>query len=139
MATNPIRRARRRSSPADQMHLPLDETDIRHNNKLLGVYRDHNAHHAIVVKIGKTRISFIEMRKGQLTTRSLPDTKFFGLRGFERIEYPIERAVENFLKHGGGVSDAARRSLLALARTQKPAAPEQLELGNVPDLGDELK
>ena len=86
MSTNPIRRSRRRSSPADQMHLPLDEADIRHNNKLLGVYRDHNAHHAIVVKIGKTRISFVEMKKGQLTTQSLPDTKFFGLRGFERIE-----------------------------------------------------
>ena len=139
MPTNTIRRGRRRSSPADQMHLPLDETDIRHNNKLLGVYRDHNAHHAIVVKIGKTRISFVEMKKGQLTTRSLPDTKFFGVRGFERIEYPIERAVENFLKHGGGVSDAARRALLALARAQTPAAPEQLELGSIEDLGGELK
>lgn len=136
MATNPIRRARRRSSPADQLHLPLDETDIRHNNKLLGVYRDHNAHHAIVVKIGKTRISFVEMKKGQLSVQSLPDTKFFSVRGFERIEYPIERAVENFLKHGGGVSDAARRALLALARANRPAAPEQLELGSIPDLGE---
>lgn len=123
------------------MHLPLDETDIRHNNKLLGVYRDHNAHHAIVVKIGKTRISFVEMKKGQLTTRSLPDTKFFNLRGFERIEYPIERAVDNFLKHGGGVSDAARRALLALARAQAPApaAPQQLEFGSIEDIGEELK
>jgi len=139
MPTHPIRRIRRRSSPADQLHLPLDETDIRHNNKLLGVYRDHNAHHAIVVKIGKTRISFVEMKKGQLTTRSLPDLKFFNVRGFERIEYPIERAVDNFLKHGGGVSDAARRALLAVARAQRPAAPQQLELGSVEDLGDELK
>lgn len=129
MATKPIRRSRRRSSPADQLHLALDETDIRHNNKLLGVYRDHNAHHAIVVKIGKTRISFVEMKKGRLTTQSLPDTKFFSVRGFERIEYPIERAVDNFLKHGGGVSDAARRALLALARGQRPAAPQQLEIG----------
>ena len=139
MSNNSPRRVRRRSTPADQMHLPLDETDIRHNNKLLGVYRDHNAHHAIVVKIGKTRISFVEMKKGQLTTRSLPDTKFFGLRGFERIEYPIDRAVDNFLKHGGGVSDAARRALTALARANKPAAPEQLELGSLADLGGELK
>ena len=121
------------------MHLPLDEADIRHNNKLLGVYRDHNAHHAIVVKIGKTRISFVEMRKGQLAVRSLPDTKFFGLRGFERIEYPIERAVDNFLRHGGGVSDAARRALQALARARRPAAPEQLELGSIENLGEDLK
>jgi hypothetical protein len=139
MPTKTIRRGRRRSSPADQMHLPLDETDIRHNNKLLGVYRDHNAHHAIVVKIGKTRISFVEMKKGQLTTRSLPDTKFFSVRGFERIEYPIERAVENFLRHGGGVSDAARRALLAVARLQGPAVPQQLELGRIENFGDELK
>ncbi len=121
------------------MHLPLDEADIRHNNKLLGVYRDHNAHHAIVVKIGKTRISFVEMRKGQLAVRSLPDTKFFGLRGFERIEYPIERAVDNFLRHGGGVSDAARRALQALARARQPAVPEQLELGSIENTGDALK
>ena len=40
------------------------------------------------------------------------DKKFFDLRQFERIEYPLERAVENFLNHGGGVSDAARRELL---------------------------
>jgi len=121
------------------MHLPLDETDIRHNNKLLGVYRDHNAHHAIVVMIGKARISFIEMKKGRLTTQSLPATKFFSVRRFERIEYPIERAVENFLKHGGGVSDAARRALLAVARVQGPAAPRQLELDRVDLPGDELK
>jgi hypothetical protein len=91
------------------------------------------------VKIGKTRISFVEMKKGQLAIHTLPDTKFFSVRGFERIEYPIERAVENFLKHGGGVSDAARRALLALARTHKPAAPQQLELGAIKDLGEELE
>lgn len=139
MATKTTRGARRRSSPADQMHLPLDETDIRHNNKLLGVYRDHNAHHAIVVKIGKTRISFVEMRKGQLAVCTLADTKFFSVRGFERIEYPIERAVDNFLKHAGGVSDAARRALLAAARVKKSAPPEQLELGAAADLGEDLK
>ena len=81
-----------------------------------GVYRDKNAHHAIVYKIGKTRISFVEIKKGRLVTRSLPDIKFFNLRRFERIEYPIARAVENFLAHGGGVSDTARRALLSAAK-----------------------
>ena len=104
-------RSKRRSTNAEQLHLPLEEIDIRHNKKLRGVYRDGNAHHAIVYKIGKTRISFVEMKKGRLVTQSLPDTKFFNVRRFERIEYPLERAVENFLKHGGGVSDAARRAL----------------------------
>ena len=101
------------------MHLPLEEIDIRHNKKLRGVYRDGNAHHAIVYKIGKTRISFVEMKKGRLVTQSLPDIKFFNVRRFERIEYPLERAVENFLKHGGGVSEAARRALRSALKESK--------------------
>jgi len=107
-------RSSRRGPPLEQLHLPLDDADIRQNKKVLGVYRDQNAHHAIVYKLGKTKISFVEMKKGRLVTSALPDRKFFDGRRFERIEYPLERAVENFLKHGGGVSDTARRALLAL-------------------------
>lgn len=107
------RRSRRNRTHAEQLQLPLEELDIRHNKKVRGVYRDKNAHHAIVYKIGKTKILFVEMKKGKLVTRSLPDIKFFNVRRFERIEYPIERAVENFLGHGGGVSDTARRALLS--------------------------
>ncbi len=113
--------SKRRSTPAEQLHLPLEEIDIRHNKKLRGVYRDNHAHHAIVYKVGKTRISFVEMKKGRLVTQSLPDIKFFNVRRFERVEYPLERAVENFLKHGGGVSEAARRALRsALKDRTKP-------------------
>lgn len=96
--------------------MPLEEADIRHNRKVLGVYRDKNARHALVYKIGKTRISFVELKTGRLVTRSLPDTKFFGVRQFERIEYPVGRAIENFLQHGGGVSEAARRALLSVLK-----------------------
>lgn len=81
-----------------------------------GVYRGKNAHHAIVYKIGKTRISFVELKKGRLVTRSLPDTRFFSVRRFERIEYPVGRAVANFLQHGGGVSEAARRALSSVLK-----------------------
>ena len=109
-------RSNRSRAPLEQLHLPLEETDIRQNKKALGVYRDHNAHHAVVYKIGKTKISFVEMKKGRLVTHALPDRKFFDVRRFERVEYPLERAVENFLKHGGGVSDTARRALLALVK-----------------------
>jgi hypothetical protein len=42
------------------------------------------------------------------------------------------------LKHAGGVSDAARRALLAAARVKKSAPPEQLELGAAADLGEDL-
>ena len=101
---------------AEQLQLPLEDADIRHNKKVRGVYRDKHAHHAIVYKIGKTRISFVELEKGRLVTRSLPDTQFFSVRRFERIEYPVGRAVENFLQHGGGVSEAARRALLSVVR-----------------------
>jgi hypothetical protein len=106
--------SRRGRAQLEQLHLLLDDADIRQNKKVLGVYRDHNAHHAIVYKLGKTKISFVEMKKGKLVTSALPDKKFFDVRRFERVEYPLERAVENFLKHGGGVSDTARRALLDL-------------------------
>ncbi len=109
-------RFRRGRTALEQLHLPFEDGDIRQNKKVLGVYRDHNAHHAVVYKIGKTRISFIEMKKGRLVTQAASDKKFFDVRRFERVEYPLERAVENFLKHGGGVSDTARRALLALVK-----------------------
>ena len=121
MSTTSKRRSKRGAVREEQLHLPLEDFDIRHNLKLRGVYRDHNAHHAIVYKIGKTRISFVEMKKGRLTTQSLPDIKFFNVRRFERVEYPLERAVENFLRHGGGVSDAARRALRSVVK--EPKAP----------------
>lgn len=124
MRTRSKRRSKRRGARAEQLQLPLDDVDIRHNKKVLGVYRDKNAHHAIVYKIGKIKISFVEMKTGRLVTRSLPDTKFFNLRQFERVEYPVERAVENFLKHGGGVSDAARRALLSVANSRKQPGPD---------------
>jgi len=109
-----MKRARRGRAALEQLHLPLDESDIRQNKKALGVYRDHNAHHAIVYKIGKTKISLVEMKKGKLVTQTMADKKFFDERRFERVEYPLERAVENFLSHGGGVSDAAQRALLTV-------------------------
>ena len=109
-------RSRRRRAPLEQLYLPLEDSDIRQNKKVLGVYRDHNAHHAIVYKIGKTQISFIEMKKGRLVPRALPDKKFFDVRRFERVEYPLERAVENFLNHGGGVSEKAQRALRSLVK-----------------------
>lgn len=116
MRTKSNRRSRRRATHAAQLKLPLEEADIRQNKKVRGVYRDRNAHHAIVYRIGKIKISFVEMKKGRLVTRSLPDIKFFNGRQFERIEYPLERAVENFLQHGGGVSEAARRALLSVLK-----------------------
>ena len=116
MRTKSKRRSKRRRARAEQLQLPLDDADIRHNKKVLGVYRDKNAYHAIVYKIGKIKISFVEMKIGRLVTRSLPDIKFFNLRQFERIEYPVEQAVESFLKHGGGVSKAARRALASVIK-----------------------
>ena len=116
MRTKLKQRSKRRGARAEQLQLPLDDADIRHNKKVLGVYRDKNAHHAIVYKIGKIKISFVEMKTGRLVTRSLPDLRFFNLRQFERIEYPVKQAVESFLKHSGGVSEAARLALLSVLR-----------------------
>lgn len=110
------RRNSRGRAPPGQLNLPLDEADIRQNKKALGVYRDFNARHAIVYKIGKARISFVEMTPGKLVTRALADRKFFDERRFERVEYPLARAVQNFLNHSGGVSPAALRALRLLLK-----------------------
>ncbi len=110
------KRKQRRRAPLEQLHLPLDESDIRQNKKALGVYRDYNAHHAIVYKIGKTRISFVEMTAGKLVTTALTERRFFDERRFERVEYPLARAVQNFLNHRGGVSTSALRALRSLLR-----------------------
>ncbi len=122
------RRVKAGRARLEQLHLPLEETDIRQNKKALGVYRDHNAHHAIVYKIGKTKISFVEMKKGKLVTQTLADRKFLDERCFERVEYPLERAVENFLRHGGGVSEAARRALLTVLQEAQQAGRVPLPL-----------
>ena len=122
------RRVKSGRQPLEQLHLPLDEADIRQNKKALGVYRDHNAHQAIVYKIGKARISFVEMKKGRLVTQSVTDKKFFDARHFERIEYPLERAVEDFLRHAGGVSDSARRELLSVLEEAQQAGRVPLPL-----------
>ena len=122
MGKNLHNRSPRRAARAEQLRLPFEEADVRQNNKLLGVYRDNHARHAIVYKIGKIKISFVEMKKGRLTTQALPDIKFFDLRRFERVEYPLERAVDNFLRHGGGVSEAARRALLSVVKAARVTA-----------------
>jgi hypothetical protein len=116
-----VKRAKRGRAALEQLHLPLEDADIRQNKKALGVYRDHNAHHAIVYKIGKTRISFVEMKKSKLVTQALPEQKFFDLRRFERVEYQVERAVENFLQHAGGVSETAARALRSLVKALRSA------------------
>ena len=100
----------------EQLSLALGDGDIRQNKKALGVYRDADARHAIVYKIGKTRISCIEMTSGTLKTTTLAESKFFGERRFERVEYPLARAIQNFLNHRGGVSPAALRALRLLMK-----------------------
>jgi hypothetical protein len=106
----------RRTTPVEQLTLPLDESDIRLNRKVLGVYRDNRGCHAIVFRVGKRRISFVEMTRGKLIPKSLPDCRFFVLRGFERVECALDRAVKEFLNHPGGVTQTARRALLSAVR-----------------------
>ena len=101
MQSGANRRALHRAAHAAQLQLPLEEADIRHNKKVRGVYRDRKAHHAIVYKIGKIKISFVEMKQGRLVTRSLPDIKFFNVRA-DRISGRTR---------GGKLPEARRRRI----------------------------
>src|SRR3954470_16845685 len=113
MPTNSRPQRRRRRRPAQQLQLMLGDGDIHHDRKACGVYRDRDARHALVYKISKLKVSFVEMRKGRLVTSALPKEKFFKARGFERTEYPLQTALDQFLEHRSGLSKTAREVLLA--------------------------
>ena len=77
------------------------------------VLQDRSRRTLIVVKQGTKFVHGVELTEGELTVRRFTDQDL-DERGFRDINYPLDRAVAQFLRHNGGVSDAARRALNAL-------------------------
>ena len=71
-----------------------------------------NAHRqtAIVLTQGPAWVTCIRMQDGQLTTTRLSQESLEG-EGWRELDYPVAKAARQYLKHPGGVSDAARRAL----------------------------
>jgi len=77
------------------------------------VMQDRSRRTLIVVRQGTKFVSGVELDEGELTVRKFTDEDLEA-RGFHEIQYPLDRAVDHFLRHRGGISDAARRALLEL-------------------------
>jgi hypothetical protein len=77
------------------------------------VMQDRSRRTMIIVRQGTKFISGVELSDGELTVSKFTDEDLQE-RGFKDIDYPLDRAVDHFLRHNGGLSDAARRALLEL-------------------------
>jgi hypothetical protein len=77
------------------------------------VMQDRSRRTLIIVRQGTKFISGVELSDGELTVSKFTDEDLQE-RGFKDINYPLDRAVDHFLRHNGGLSDAARRALLEL-------------------------
>ncbi|NDE18400.1 hypothetical protein EBZ80_26160 [bacterium] len=77
------------------------------------VMQDSSRRTLIIVRQGTKFISGVELSDGELTVSKFTDEDL-QQRGFKDIDYPLDRAVDHFLRHNGGLSDAARRALLEL-------------------------
>jgi hypothetical protein len=77
------------------------------------VMQDRSRRTLIIVRQGTKFISGVELSDGELTVSKFTDEDLQE-RGFKDIDYPLDRAVDHFLRHNGGLSDAARRALLEL-------------------------
>lgn len=74
------------------------------------VIADSGRRTAIVIAQGPKFISCVRMDAGELTTTRLPQEQIEA-EGWRPIDYPVERAIDIYLAHPGGVSPAARRAL----------------------------
>lgn len=68
---------------------------------------------AIVLAQGPVWITCVQMQDGQLTTGKLSQDDV-DEAGWRELDYPLEKAIRQYLRHPGGVSPAARRELEAL-------------------------
>lgn len=73
------------------------------------VVRDHNSKTAILFKEGRKFVHFIPMKSGKLTVKRLPIVRFFTV--YQDADIPLEHAVNAYLKHSGGHTEASMKEL----------------------------
>lgn len=76
---------------------------------------DRNARTAIVVAQGRKRTHLVALEEGELVVRPYRQDELLA-RGFKAMDYPLKRAVRQYLKHSGGVSKAAKKALRGLLK-----------------------
>lgn len=75
---------------------------------------DCNRHTGIVISQGPKYIGAVLMESGQLTTTRLTQEQYDEVC-FKQIDYPLEKAIQIFINHPGGISEAARRALESMS------------------------
>jgi len=66
---------------------------------------------AIVITAGRVWTTCVFLRSGRLHVGRLSKEE---MSDWRPLDYPVARAIERYLQHSGGVSDAVRRILVAM-------------------------
>jgi hypothetical protein len=74
---------------------------------------DHNRHTAIVLSHGPVWVTCVRMQDGLLTTGRLSRDQM-STEGWRELDYPTDKAIRQYLRHPGGLSEAAKRELETL-------------------------
>lgn len=79
---------------------------------------DRNRHTAIVVRTGRKLTHLVTLEPGELVLRAYTQ-QALRARQFQPIDYPVPRAVRQYLRHAGGVSGKARKALKSLLKQRR--------------------
>lgn len=77
---------------------------------------DRNARTAIVIREGRKLTHVVPLEEGELVVRTLTIDDMRD-RMFRALNYPIKKAVRQYLRHSGGVSKKARQALKGLVQS----------------------
>jgi len=77
------------------------------------VVKDHNAKTAILIKEGRKFVHYIPMKSGKLTVKRVPMARFYTL--YQDADIPVTHAINTYLKHSGGMTEAVTTALKELA------------------------
>lgn len=81
------------------------------------VVKDHNAKTAIVTRAGRKYIYVVHMKSGKLTVKKYTEQQM-KLKQFKELPVSLESAIDSFLSHSGGLTDAATQELQEARRGQ---------------------
>jgi hypothetical protein len=77
------------------------------------VVKDHNSKTAILIKEGRKFVHYIPMKSGKLTVKRVPMARFYTL--YQDADIPVSHAVNLYLKHSGGMTEAVTTALKEIA------------------------
>ena len=74
------------------------------------IVKDHNSKTAIITKVGRKYIHVVPMKSGKLTMKRMTYQQYIKAK-FEVLDIPVLSAVNKFLAHAGGYTEAVNTEL----------------------------